>query len=156
MNSHPYRRFWLAVLMLLGGLAASAQEPLTLRQAVDRALRQNPEAAVARADSKAASAEVSLARTQLLPKLNFTEDISRGNDPVYAFGTRLRQQRFTQADFAPNALNRPEPIGNFSTRFSGSWLGFVGEGGGSTDCASGGSSVSVCALCAAGNRCCRA
>jgi outer membrane protein len=124
MNSHPYRRFWLAVLMLLGGLAASAQEPLTLRQAVDRALRQNPEAAVARADSKAASAEVSLARTQLLPKLNFTEDISRGNDPVYAFGTRLRQQRFTQADFAPNALNRPEPIGNFSTRFSGSWLGF--------------------------------
>jgi outer membrane protein TolC len=110
--------------MLLGGLAASAQEPLTLRQAVDRALRQNPEAAVARADSKAASAEVSLARTQLLPKLNFTEDISRGNDPVYAFGTRLRQQRFTQADFAPNALNRPEPIGNFSTRFSGSWLGF--------------------------------
>jgi outer membrane protein TolC len=110
--------------MLLGVLAASAQEPLTLRQAVDRALRQNPEVAIARADSKAASAEASLSRTQLLPKLNFTEDISRGNDPVYAFGTRLRQQRFTQADFAPNALNRPAPIGNFSTRFSGSWLGF--------------------------------
>jgi outer membrane protein TolC len=60
----------------------------------------------------------------LLPKLGFTEDISRGNDPVYAFGTRLRQRQFTQADFALNALNSPQPIGNFSTRFSGQWLAF--------------------------------
>ena len=65
-----------------------------------------------------------MARTQLLPQLNFTEDISRGNDPVYAFGTRLRQRQFTQADFALNALNFPQPIGNFSTRFSGSWMAF--------------------------------
>jgi outer membrane protein TolC len=56
--------------------------------------------------------------------LTFTEDISRGNDPVYAFGTRLRQRQFTQADFALNALNFPQPIGNFSTRFSGQWLAF--------------------------------
>ena len=48
-----------------------------------------------------------MARTQLLPQLNFTEDISRGDDPVYAFGTRLRQRQFTQADFALNDLNRP-------------------------------------------------
>ena len=48
----------------------------------------------------------------------------RGNDPVYAFGTRLRQRQFTQADFALNALNFPQPIGNFSTRFSGSWMAF--------------------------------
>ena len=60
----------------------------------------------------------------LLPQLSFTEDISRGNDPVYAFGSRLRQRQFTQADFALNALNRPQPIGNFSTRFSGSWMAF--------------------------------
>jgi outer membrane protein len=42
----------------------------------------------------------------------------------YAFGTRLRQRQFTQADFALNALNFPQPIGNFSTRFSGSWTAF--------------------------------
>jgi outer membrane protein TolC len=65
-----------------------------------------------------------MARTQLLPHLNFTEDISRGDDPVYAFGTRLRQGQFTQADFALDALNHPQPIGNFSTRFSGSWTAF--------------------------------
>ena len=65
-----------------------------------------------------------MARTALLPQLDFTEDISRGNDPVYAFGTRLRQRQFTQADFALNALNLPQPIGNFSTRFSGQWMAF--------------------------------
>jgi outer membrane protein TolC len=40
------------------------------------------------------------------------------------FGTRLRQQRFTQADFALDALNKPDPIGNFATRISGGWLLF--------------------------------
>jgi outer membrane protein TolC len=105
-------------------MVSVAQDPLTLRQAIDQALGQNPEAAIARADDKAASAAASMARTQLLPQLNFTEDISRGNDPVYAFGTRLRQRQFTQADFALNALNFPQPIGNFSSRFSGSWMAF--------------------------------
>jgi len=101
-----------------------AQDPLTLRQAIDEALGQSPQAAIARADLSDTKAAAAMARTQLLPQLNFTEDISRGNDPVYAFGTRLRQRQFTQADFALNALNFPQPIGNFSTRFSGSWMGF--------------------------------
>jgi outer membrane protein TolC len=43
---------------------------------------------------------------------------------VYVFGTRLRQLRFAQADFALDALNNPDPIGNFATRISGGWLLF--------------------------------
>jgi outer membrane protein TolC len=101
-----------------------AQEPLTLRQAIDMALLQSPEVAIARADNQEAKSAATMARTALLPQLGFTEDISRGNDPVYAFGTRLRQRQFTQADFALNALNFPQPIGNFSTRFSGQWIAF--------------------------------
>jgi outer membrane protein TolC len=108
----------------MGRLAAGAQEPLTLRQAINEALGQSPEAAIARAGNLDAKSAASLARTQLLPQLGFTEDISRGNDPVYAFGTRLRQRQFTQADFALNALNFPQPIGDFSTRFSGQWIAF--------------------------------
>jgi outer membrane protein TolC len=108
----------------MGGLAATAQEPLTLRQAIDQALGQNPAAAMANAGGQEARSAATMARTQLLPHLNFTEDISRGDDPVYAFGTRLRQRQFTQDDFALNDLNRPQPIGNFATRFSGSWTAF--------------------------------
>ena len=124
MSSRRYQVLCLALLFCMGGVASIAQEPLTLRQAIDRALGQNPQAAVARADGQEAKAAASLARTQLLPQLNFTEDISRGNDPVYVFGTRLRQRQFTQADFALNSLNFPQPIGNFATRFSGSWTAF--------------------------------
>jgi len=124
MNSLRYQVVCLALLLCTGGMASVAQDPLTLRQAIDQALGRNPEAAIARADDKAASAAASMARIQLLPQLNFTEDISRGNDPVYAFGTRLRQRQFTQNDFLLNALNFPQPMGNFSTRFSGSWMAF--------------------------------
>jgi outer membrane protein TolC len=105
-------------------LVLGAQDPLTLSEAIHQALSQSPEAAIARADSLDAQAAASMARTALLPQLTFTEDISRGNDPVYAFGMRLRQRQFTSADFALSALNRPQPIGNFSTRFSGQWIAF--------------------------------
>jgi outer membrane protein TolC len=101
-----------------------AQEPLTLGQAVQIALKQSPDVAGANAGVDETRADASLARTQYLPQVSFTEDMSRGNDPVYVFGTRLRQQAFTQADFALGALNKPEPIGNFATRISGGWLLF--------------------------------
>jgi len=124
MTFRSYRDLALFLLVSIGTLAAGAQEPMTLLQAINRALGQSPEAAIARAGNLDARASATLARTALFPQLTFTEDISRGNDPVYAFGTRLRQRQFTQADFALNALNFPQPIGNFSTRFSGQWLAF--------------------------------
>ncbi len=40
---------------------------------------------------------------------------------MYVFGSELRQQQFMAADFALNALNAPLPLGNFATRFSGTW-----------------------------------
>ena len=124
MISRLYQALGLSLLLCMGGLAATAQEPLTLRQAIDQALGQNPAVAMANAGGQEARSAATMARTQLLPHLNFTEDISRGDDPVYAFGTRLRQRQFTQDDFALNDLNRPQPIGNFATRFSGSWTAF--------------------------------
>ena len=124
MNSHLCRTVGLSLVIGLGGLAAAAQDALTLRQAIHQALAGSPEAAIARANGMEAKAGATMARTALLPQLGFTEDISRGDDPVYAFGSRLRQRHFTQADFALNALNRPQPIGDFSTRLSGSWMAF--------------------------------
>lgn len=103
---------------------AAAQEPLTLRQAIQIALKQSPDVETARAGVEDARASAALARTQYFPQIDFTEDISRGNNPVYVFGTRLRQQEFTQADFALNSLNKPDAIGDFSSRISGNWLLF--------------------------------
>jgi outer membrane protein TolC len=103
--------------------AQQTQEPspLSLQQAVKIALEKNPQRKAALADTSAASANVSAARSFLLPHATFSETATSGNDPVYVFGSRLRQRQFTAADFALNSLNTPTPIGNFATRFGGTW-----------------------------------
>ena len=95
--------------------------PLTLQQAVNIALQKNPLRKAAIADTKTASAGVREARSFLIPHLSFSETATRGNDPVYVFGSKLRQQRFMAADFTLNKLNTPLPFGNFTTRFGGTW-----------------------------------
>jgi len=115
-----------AIAVLCLAQAASAQpaaepSPLTLQQAVKIALEKNPLRKAAVADTRVASAEVREARSVLMPRLTFSETATRGNDPVYVFGSELRQQRFTAADFALNKLNTPSPFGNFTTRFGGTW-----------------------------------
>lgn len=109
-----------AVTILATGHAQSAS-PLTLHDAVTIALEKNPLRKAALADTRAASADTQVARSFLLPHISFSETATRGNDPVYVFGSRLRQQRFTEADFALNRLNSPLPFGNFSTRLGGTW-----------------------------------
>ncbi|HVJ09189.1 MAG TPA: TolC family protein [Acidisarcina sp.] len=122
-----FLRGCLAVLCLgISWVTVAAQQiqPLSLRQAVAMSLETNPDRKMARADADSARAGYRLARTALLPSLTFSGSAMRGNDPVYAFGTRLRQQNFQQSDFALNRLNRPTPINNFTTRFSGDWTAF--------------------------------
>lgn len=105
---------------------AAAQEagpgtPLSLQQAVAMALEKNPQRRAAFAETKAAASDVRTARSFLLPQIAFSETATRGTDPVYVFGGKLRQQRFTAQDFAVNVLNTPEPFGNFSSRLSARW-----------------------------------
>ena len=125
------RRFlfgrWTVLLAGLFPFSGLGQQPsLTLHDAIERALGHNPQIAIAEADVRNADAGTSLAHAALWPHLTAAEDVSRGNDPVYVFGTKLRQQRFTASDFALNSLNRPTPVGNFATRLSGQWMLFNG------------------------------
>jgi len=115
----------LAIVVAPAGCAA-AQSPLTLPQAVGMALDKNPLHKAALADTRIGVAAVRQAQSPLLPKITFSESALRGNDPVFVFGSRLRQQNFTAADFALNQLNTPNPISNFSSRFSGQWNLFDG------------------------------
>jgi outer membrane protein TolC len=111
----------VATSLLLVPVLAFAQQPITLAEAVRIALEKNPLRKAAMADTRVAAAEVREARAGLLPRIMFSESAIRSNDPVFAFGTKLRQQSFSAADFALNQLNTPTPIGNFSSRFSGQW-----------------------------------
>jgi outer membrane protein len=115
-----------AITVLAASLAAQTGTPLTLPEAISMALAKNPLRKAALADTRISAAAIREARSPLMPKIMFTESALRGNDPVFVFGSRLRQQDFTLADFALNRLNTPTPISNFSSRFSGQWSLFDG------------------------------
>ncbi len=110
-----------AVAMILAALtapAAGAEEPLTLAQALARALEHNPELAVDAPEREAAAADLAASRAGYLPRVDFEQSYTGGNNPVYVFGTLLTQRRFTAANFALSSLNNPDAIDNVQTRFS--------------------------------------
>jgi outer membrane protein TolC len=125
--SKRIRGYGLPILLLSGVpglLRAQGDRPataVTLQQAVKIALEKNPQRKAALADVNMASADIKLARSALLPRAAFSEIITRGNDPVYVFGSELRQHGFSAADFGLNVLNTPTPLSNFATRFGGTW-----------------------------------
>lgn len=130
MSIHVHRTALFVLIALFLCLTARSfsqapaePSPLSLQQAANIALEKNPLRKAAIADTKAASAGVQEAQSFLMPHVNFSELATRGDDPVYIFGSKLRQQRFSADNFAPplNKLNNPLPYGNFSTRFGGTW-----------------------------------
>jgi outer membrane protein TolC len=102
----------LAAALLPVYASAWAQEPLTLRQAIEEALAKNPAARAARAGEDEAAAGVQRARSPFLPRVDVVESWQGGNQPVFVFGSLLAQQRFTEANFAIAALNRPDALSN--------------------------------------------
>jgi len=131
MNSGSFNSF--SRLLVITGAAAlfaavqvGAQEgipaqPITLRQAVDVALRQNPAFAATADDENVAKARFKQVQSAWYPRLDFEQNFTRGNNPVYVFGSKLTQRQFTAQDFALNKLNTPTPLDNFQTRFDAQW-----------------------------------
>jgi len=112
---------WVAALVLPAAFSspARAQEPLSLGSAIRMALDHNPELRAAGEDDRAAAARSGLSRAAWYPRIDFSQGFTRGNNPVYVFGTLLTQRSFTAANFALSSLNTPHPLDNFQTQFSG-------------------------------------
>ncbi len=106
----------LTLFFLAAPLAA--QEALTLRQAVDLALRSNPLVAAADAGEKEAEARIHQARSGYLPRLQFFESLQRGSNPVFVFSSLLTQHQFSQGNFALGPLNRPDAMSNYQSRLT--------------------------------------
>ena len=115
----PARRFRRAAGLLAAAaivpISGGAQDPhFTLRDALRRAATDAVPNRAARAASDVASAGRMVAWRSILPTLRIDAGFVRTNDPTGAFGTSLRQQRITAADFDPARLNFPAPINNFT------------------------------------------
>ncbi len=116
------RIFLCAVLFLLLVFAIAlysyAAESLTLEQAVDTALRNNPGLKAADAQIEIARAGVLRSSSGFLPKVTVSETYSKTNNPLMVFGTRLNQEIVMPQDFDVNVINHPDSISNYNTRFA--------------------------------------
>ena len=116
-------------LLFLAALpvAAAAQAPLSLDEAVARTRANHPTLESATAGVDEAVARVREAQSGWYPRVNVREAWQRGNHPVFAFSSLLSQRRFTAADFAIDRLNRPDAITNH--QFAVSTEAFLFDGG---------------------------
>jgi outer membrane protein TolC len=115
----------LPVLLLLvralpAGAPLHAQEPgaLSLADALARAATHSPAAAAARWERRGREADALGASAAFLPQVSVELGGLRTDDPVAVFGTKLRQGRFAESDFAIDALNFPSPVTDVSTTLS--------------------------------------
>jgi outer membrane protein len=110
---------WAALtVLLMGGSgpdAAFAQTPLTLEDAIRHGQGDTADARALASSIEEANARIQRAESGYWPRVDLTETVQRGNQPVYVFSSLLSQRRFTAANFAIPALNHPDPVTNTRT-----------------------------------------
>ena len=117
-------RTLVAILCL--SVAAGAQSPaptaqeMTLAGAVREALTNSPTVQAAVAYTQAVHEGIAEAKAGRLPRVDFSEGFTRGNNPVYVFGGLLTERQFNSGDFALNLLNTPPPLDIFRTQLTAS------------------------------------
>jgi outer membrane protein TolC len=99
-------------------------EALSLQDAIALATTANPEASIAVAREREAKAGLQSARSALLPRVGASETFTDSTDPIFAFGARLRQGRFTSTDFSPDRLNYPPATSDFMSTVGATWMLF--------------------------------
>ncbi len=105
--------------LCLWGQSTPADQPLSLQEAVQVAMKNNPTVKASAAYAQAVREGIAEAKSGRYPHFDFSEGFTRGNNPVYVFGTLLTQRQFGAQDFALNFLNTPLPLDNFETQFTG-------------------------------------
>jgi len=112
----------VALLLLAAGADAQTQpaaresaQSITLQEAVRIALQKNPTIQAADAYAQAVQEGITAAKAFRYPRLDFSEGFTRGDNPVYVFGTLLTQRQFTATDFGLGFLNTPPPLDDFRT-----------------------------------------
>lgn len=105
----------MKLLYFLPVAVAWGQDSLSLRDAVQVGLRENKSLSAAAAGMDASAAKMQQANAGKLPKVQYSESFTRGNNPVYVFGSLLTQHQFGEQNFDIRSLNRPDFLNNFQS-----------------------------------------
>lgn len=113
------KRVWMGWLIAVSftSLSLRAQEvPLNLADALDAALKNSHEIAMASLDEESARAKYQETNAIFLPQITLSHTAMATNDPLSAFGFKLQQQSAAATDFNPELLNDPGATRNFMTK----------------------------------------
>jgi outer membrane protein TolC len=108
----------LIPFILLLMLSSAGAEALTLREAVNIALNDNPAIRTYNWSIESRKEEVNTAKKRLYPRLSIGERYMRTDNPTYGFMAKLNQERFSREDFIIESLNNPDPVSDFQTSVS--------------------------------------
>lgn len=89
---------------------------LSIEDAIEQARTESFPVRSADAERAAATARKRQSLGVFLPRITASEQGLATTDPVNAFGFKLKQERFTQRDFAVGALNDPDRVDHFATQ----------------------------------------
>lgn len=126
MATKDWKTYVVSICLVMLFSSTSVARTLTLSEAIQVAVANNPNIQAARYRLDAAETRITQARSGYLPQLNFAQSFNQTTNPANAFATRLNQETITVQDFDPNRLNDPDAINNFNSRFALNWSVYNG------------------------------
>jgi outer membrane protein TolC len=106
------------LMLVLWPFTSWSQDPMSLKDAVHRALDKNKDLEASAAAGKAAESRVAVAHSGNLPKVNYTESWARSDNPVFVFSSLLTQHQFGDQNLQIGTLNRPPFLNNFQSQIT--------------------------------------
>lgn len=106
-------RLYMSILLLVQVL--SANETITLEQAIQKVKERNVEIVIARFDEEIKAYEHAMAKGNAYGSLDLSQSAFRSNDALGVFGFKLQSREVTSADFIPHDLNNPTERAHFQT-----------------------------------------
>jgi len=112
------QKVWVLILTIATFQTLFSQDTISISkpELEQKILGNNLQVKMAEKEAELADVELLGTRAMYLPNINASYTFSNTNNPLYAFGSKLNQERITMMDFNPDNLNSPKSISNFATK----------------------------------------
>lgn len=112
------QKVWVLILSITTFQTIFSQDTISISriQLEQKIVDNNLQVKMAQKEAELGDAELLGTRAMYLPNINGSYTFSNTNNPLYAFGSKLNQERITMTDFNPDNLNSPKSISNFATK----------------------------------------
>ena len=106
----------LSIVVVITTAVTVVAQDLTLDQAVETAVSNNPEVTAARERADAAASSFEGGQKYRMPKIGLSESFVYTDNPAEVFALTLNQGRFDMQDFFLADPNSPDPLSTWITR----------------------------------------